>query len=303
MNKFSIKNTASQKGKVAIVTGANDGVGFETSFGLVSKGASLIMACRNLQKAESAKAKILKQFPDADVSIILLDLNSLESVKEFADNFKENHSTLDILVNNAGIMVPPLNKTKEDFESQMGVNYFAHFLLTGLLMKELNAAENGRVVSLSSIAHKRGKIDFNNLNAEQKYNKSQAYSQSKLACLMFAYELDRNLRKSGSKVMSVAAHPGVSPTNLFKNLPFIARKLFGPVMGPLLNTPKQAALPSLMAALDSSVQSGDYCGPSGFMEMSGNPAKASSQPQSHNKDVAKKLWDVSEELVGFKFNL
>lgn len=303
MTIFTVKSAPSQNGKIAIVTGANDGIGFETSLGLVSKGAKLIMACRNAQKATDAMARLKKQYPDANVVFIPLDLNSLKSVRAFAAEYKKSHTTLDILVNNAGIMIPPFAKTEEGFESQMGVNYFAHFLLTSLLMDELNAANSGRVVSLSSIAHKRAKIDFDNLNAENGYDKSDAYGQSKLACLMFACELDRILKKAGSNVISVAAHPGVSPTNLFNNISAFMRKVLLPLMRPLLNTPEQAALPSLMAALDDGVAGGDYYGPTGFAEMSGKPAKVEAKPQAHDTDVAKRLWEVSEELVNTKFQL
>lgn len=303
MQNFTIKNAPSQKGKIAIVTGANDGVGYETSLGLLSKGAKLIMACRNPKKAKNAMAKLKNAYPNTAIEFIPLDLSKLSSVKLFAEQYKQKFDKLDILVNNAGIMVPPFSKTEDGFESQMGVNYFAHFLLTGLLMNELKAAEKARVISLSSIAHKRGKIDFKNLNAEKKYDKSAAYSQSKLACLMFAYELDRKLREAGSEVLSLASHPGVSATNLFNNMPSLATKIIMPLSKPLLNTPKNAALPSLMAALDASVKSGDYFGPSGFLEMSGKPTKAASKPQSHNLETAKKLWNVSEELLGFKFEI
>ncbi|MGB1315825.1 MAG: oxidoreductase [Chitinophagales bacterium] len=301
MQNFTLKNAPSQKGKLAIVTGANDGVGFETSLGLLSKEAKLIMACRNPEKANNAIIKLKKAFPKAEIEFIQLDLSKLSSVKSFVKEFKQKFNKLDILINNAGIMVPPFSKTEDGFESQMAVNYFAHFLLTGLLMNELEAADKARVISLSSIAHKRGKIDFDNLNAEKNYNKSAVYSQSKLACLIFAYELDRKLRNAKSSVISLAAHPGVSATNLFENMPKLATKIVMPLSKPLLNSPKAAALPSLMAALDSEVESGDYYGPSGFMEMSGKAAKAHSKPQSHNLETAKKLWEVSEKLVGFKF--
>lgn len=301
MQNFTLKNAPSQKGKLAIVTGANDGVGFETSLGLLSKEAKLIMACRNPEKANNAIIKLKKAFPKAEIEFIQLDLSKLSSVKSFVKEFKQKFNKLDILINNAGIMVPPFSKTEDGFESQMAVNYFAHFLLTGLLMNELEAADKARVISLSSIAHKRGKIDFDNLNAEKNYNKSAVYSQSKLACLIFAYELDRKLRNAKSSVISLAAHPGVSATNLFENMPKLATKIVMTLSKPLLNSPKAAALPSLMAALDSEVESGDYYGPSGFMEMSGKAAKAHSKPQSHNLETAKKLWEVSEKLVGFKF--
>ena len=303
MKKFSIKESPSQAGKIAIVTGANDGIGFETTLGLVEKGAKLIMACRNPKKAEIAMENIIEKFPDADLTYIQLDLSSLNSVKSFVSEFKKKHQKLDLLINNAGIMVPPFSKTEDGFESQMGVNYFSHFLLTGLLMTELNAADSARVISLSSIAHKPGKINFENLNSEQKYSKMGAYSQSKLACLMFAYELDRKLRASGSKVISVAVHPGASPTNLMQHLPAFANKVLIPLVKGLFNTPQSAAMPTLMAAMDPLVKGGDYFGPKGFAEMSGEPALAKSKPHSHDEVIADKLWVTSESLVDFKFNI
>lgn len=303
MTRFTLKNAPSQQGKIAIVTGANDGIGYETALGLVSKGAKLIVACRNPEKADAAIVRMKKDFPEADISFIQLDLNSLKSVRNFADEFKRTHQKLDILINNAGIMVPPFAKTAEGFESQMGVNYLAHFLLTGLLIKELNLSDNGRVVSLSSVVHKSGKIDFDNLNAENGYSKSDAYSQSKLACLMFAYELDRRLKESDSNVVSVGAHPGGSVTNLVKHMSRLQKIFLLPIFRMLSHAPKEAALPSLMGALDSKAKGGDYFGPTGFGDISGKPGKVKSSSHSYDKTVAKKLWDASEKLVDFKFVL
>lgn len=303
MKRFTLKDAPSQKGKIAIVTGANDGIGFETALGLVSKGTKLIMACRNPEKAENAIALIKNEFPEAELSFIQLDLNSLKSVRTFADEFKRTHKKLDILINNAGIMVPPFSKTDDGFESQMGVNYFAHFLLTGLLIKELNSADNGRVVSLSSVVHKSGQIDFDNLNAEKGYSKSKAYSQSKLACLMFAYELDRRLKDSGSNVVSVASHPGGSVTNLVKHMSTLQRIFLLPIFRLLSHSPAEAALPSLMGALDPSSKGSDYFGPTGFGGISGKPGKVESSPHSYDEIVAKKLWEVSAKLVNYKFDL
>ena len=260
------------------------------------------MACRNKEKAEFAMANIKIKYPEADLSYIQLDLNSLNSVRSFVIEFKKRHQKLDLLINNAGIMVPPFSRTEDKFESQMGVNYFSHFLLTGLLMDELNTADQARVISLSSIAHKSAKINFDNLNSEQKYSKMRAYGQSKLACLMFSYELDRKLKSSGSKVISVAVHPGASPTNLMKHLPAFANKILIPLVKPLFNSPQNAAMPTLMAAMDPLVKGGDYFGPTGFAEMSGEPALVKAKPYAHDKIVAKQLWEISEKLVDFKFN-
>jgi NAD(P)-dependent dehydrogenase (short-subunit alcohol dehydrogenase family) len=300
---FNIDNIESQKGKVAIVTGANSGLGQEITIGLAKKEIKVIMACRNIEKAESAKFEILKTIPSADIEIMELDLNSLTSVKSFVKSFCEKHNHLDLLIENAGIMIPPFAKTEDGFESQMGVNYFSHFLLANLLMPVLNKTEGARIATTSSIAHENGRIDFENLNSEISYSKMGAYGQSKLACLMFAYELQRRLDKAGSKVIAISAHPGVSKTNLFANVPKLIQILMIPFLPLFTHSPKKAALPMLYAALGDDVKSADYFGPTGFKGMKGKPGKVKSKPQSYEKEVAKKLWEVSEKLTGQNFEI
>lgn len=298
---FNIQKIPSQKGKVAIVTGANIGLGYETALELAKKHMHVIMACRNLKKASIAKQNILNTFPTASLEIMTLDLNSLKSVRSFAEEFRSKHTQLNLLINNAGIMIPPFSKTEEGFESQMGVNYFAHFLLTGLLLPLLEITPESRIVSLSSMAHKNGKIDFANLNAEKSYSKMGAYGQSKLACLMFAYELDRRLKKSGSPVKSVAAHPGVSNTDLGRHVAKWLYAVLTPLLSLMTHPPQNAALPSLYAALGEDIEGGDYTGPTGFNEMKGKPGKVKSTPLSHDKEIAKKLWEVSEKLTHINY--
>ncbi|MCL4159416.1 UNVERIFIED_CONTAM: hypothetical protein GTU68_042779 [Idotea baltica] len=259
------------------------------------------MACRNEAKANTAKANILTEVPRADLKVMVLDLNSLDSVRKFAKNFEEKFTHLDLLINNAGIMVPPFSQTKDGFESQMGVNYFSHFLLTGLLLPILNKTEGARVISLSSKAHEQGKIDFENLNSEKDYSRLGAYSQSKLACLMYAYELDRRLKQAGSSVISIAAHPGASNTELARHLPRWLYYLLYPIVTLISHSPKNGTLPQLQAAIDLNVAGGDYFGPTGFNGMKGKPGKVESKPHSHDKDVARKLWKVSEELTGINY--
>lgn len=300
---FNLKNAPSQQGKIAIVTGANIGLGYETTIGLAKKGAKVIMACRNLQKAENAKNEILNKVPDADLMVMELDLNSLLSVRKFAASFSEKFDRLDLLIENAGIMGPPFVKTVDGFESQMGVNYFSHFLLTNLLFPILNNTKGSRIVTLSSKAHERGRIDFTNLNSEKSFSRMGAYSQSKLACLMFAYELQRRLEKAGSQVIAVAAHPGVSNTNLGQYIPRLLYYVFLPVVSLFSHSPENAALPSLMAAMDENVKGGDYFGPTGFNGMKGTPGKVKSRPHGDDLEVAKKLWEVSEELTKQKFTI
>lgn len=301
MTIFDITKIPSLKGKTAIVTGANTGLGFETTLALAKKHAHVVMACRNLKKAHQAKEAILQQFPSASLEIIQLDLNSLDSVREFANEFKKEHQQLNLLINNAGLMIPPLMRTKDGFESQFGVNFLSHFLLTGLLMPVLEKTNHSRVVSLASIAHKGAKIDFDNLNSEKSYARSKAYGQSKLACLMFAYELDRRLKKSGSKVISVAAHPGVSNTELGRYIPKLLYTILFPLVKIMTHPPHLAAKPSLYAALNEDLQGGEYIGPKGFNEMKGKPGIVGSEPQSHDQEVAKKLWEVSEKLAKISF--
>ena len=189
MSNFSLESIPSQKGKVAIVTGANIGLGYETALALAKKDFTVVLACRSLSKAKKAMGNILKEAPKADLEIILLDLNSLDSVKGFSDEFAERYTHLDLLIANAGIMFPPFQTTEDGFESQIGVNYLAHFLLINLLFPILSQSDGSRVILLSSLAHKYGKIDFDNFNSEKSYSALKSYAQSKLACLMFAYEL------------------------------------------------------------------------------------------------------------------
>ena len=301
MKNWTIDQVGSQTGKVMIVTGANAGLGYESALALAKKEATVVMACRNLSKAEAAKAKILQAVPNAKLDIIQMDLTDLESVKTFAKNFLEKYDRLDVLMNNAGVMVPPLTKTVDDFELQMGANYFGHFLLNGLLLERLNATPNARIVMLSSLAHENGAIDFDNLNAEKSYSKIGAYGQSKLACLMHALELQRRLEASGSGTIAVAAHPGVSPTELVRHMSKVLVFVLTPLFLLISHKTSKGALPQLMASLADDVKGGDYFGPTGFNGMKGKPGKVSPKPHAFDEAVAKKLFDVSEELTGFMY--
>lgn len=298
---FNIDNTSSQNGRIAIVTGANVGLGYQTTLALAKTGMKVVMACRDLNKAEQATNEIRLQVASADLEIMQLDLGSLKSVREFAEAYIQKYNRLDLLINNAGIMIPPFSKTEDGFESQMGVNYFSHFLLTNLLFPVIANTKNARIISLSSIAHERGVIDFDNLHAEKGYSKMKAYQQSKLACLMFAIELQRRIEAAGCNVVSLAAHPGVSNTNLGRHIPKLAMMLIWPFLSLFTHEPPKAALPTLMAALDSNVSGGDYFGPLGYKGMKGKPGKVKPKPHAFDIDVAKKLWTVSEELTGKQF--
>jgi len=298
---FDIEKIPSQKGRLAIVTGANIGLGYETTLALAKKEMSVILACRNLEKAEEAKQKILGEAPKAHVEIMQIDLSSLKSVRAFSASFLKKYKKLDLLINNAGVMIPPYSQTEDGFELQMGANYFGHFLLTGLLLDIIEKTPESRIVSLSSIAHKSGKINFDDLQSEKNYSKMEAYSQSKLACLMYAFELQKRLDKKGSKTLSVAAHPGVSNTNLSQHIPKILQLALTPLFMFMVHKPASAAQPTLLAALGKDVKGGQYFGPTGFREMNGKAGLARFMSFSKDEGVAKSLWETSEKLTDIKY--
>jgi len=301
MTKSHIEPTSKQKNQVAIVTGANSGVGFATSLALAKNNFQVILACRNIEKANHAKKVILKEYTNAKIDIIALDLSNLSSVRNFTDIFLSRYNSLHLLINNAGIMMPPFSLTNDGLESQMATNYFGHFLLTGLLLDVLNQSNEARIINLSSIAHKSGKINFEDINSQQKYSAWNAYAQSKLACLIFSYELNRRLKNSKYSTISVAAHPGVSTTNITQHYPKFISQLFH-LFGPLFSQkPKNAALPILHAALDKTVKGGEYFGPNGIGEMKGNVGKAIPSQKALNQEVAQQLWSLSEKLTNFKY--
>ena len=255
------------------------------------------MAVRNLQKGNAALDKIKIGYRHADARIMELDLASLESVRRFAEDFKKNFSRLDLLINNAGVMMPPYSKTADGFELQFGTNHLSHFALTGLLMDLIINTENSRVVNVSSASHKSGKIDFDDLDWEKRtYKKMRAYGDSKIANIYFTYELQRNLEKAGSKTIAVASHPGWTETELQRHVGIVnfLNRFFsqGIDMG---------ALPTLYAAIAPDVKGGDYYGPAGWQETRGYPKKVESNKLSQDKDIAQKLWRVSEELTGIEY--
>jgi NAD(P)-dependent dehydrogenase (short-subunit alcohol dehydrogenase family) len=298
MPEFNLKSLPSQKGRIAIVTGSNTGLGFEVAIGLASKGMKVIMACREIEKARVARQSILKKVPSGDIEIMIVDLSSLSSVRDFAQVYLSRFSRLDLLINNAGVMIPPYTLTNEGFESQIGVNYLAHFLLTGLLLDVITNTPGSRIVSVSSNAHRKGIINFNDLNSTKAYSRMKSYRQSKLACLVFAFELQRRLAKDGFKTLSVAAHPGVSVTDLVRYIPKWLMLLGKPLTAVLTHSPEKGALPILYAALAADVKGGEYFGPQGRSEWKGKPGRAYSTPLSHDEQLGKHLWEVSEKLTG-----
>ncbi|WP_129788344.1 SDR family NAD(P)-dependent oxidoreductase [Promicromonospora panici] len=295
--KWTERDIPDQTGRVALVTGANTGLGFETARALAARGASVVLAVRDVEKGKKAAARIA-----GDVSVQALDLTSLDSVREAAAELHTKHASIDLLINNAGVMIPPKQTTRDGFELQFGTNHLGHFALTGLLLDLLLPVPGSRVVTVSSIAHRTGgaAIHFDDLQWDRSYDRGAAYAQSKLANLLFTYELQRRLVPLGTTI-SVAAHPGLASTELVRNIPAAFRPIASAI-GPLLTqSAAQGALPSMRAATDPAVLGGQYYGPDGRGETRGNPRVVASSPQSYDETLQQRLWTVSEELTGVQF--
>lgn len=285
--------------KVAIVTGANSGIGFETSKVLAEKDFHVILACRDINAAERARNEIVGAVPAANLSVMRLDLSDLDCVKQFAAYVTAHFTGLHLLINNAGIMMSPYKVTPDGFENQFATNFLGHFALTGLLLPMLASTMHARVVSLSSLSYKWAPINFDDLQLERGYDKRKAYGQSKRACLVFAYELQRRLAASGLTTLSVAAHPGLSKTNLDRYFPALIR----PLGALFLQSPKMGALPVLYAALNEGLRGGEYIGPDGFQEMRGQPTIVDSDSDSKSAVIGRRLWQVAEALTGVRYAL
>jgi len=305
--KWTHKNIADQQGKVVIVTGGNSGIGYEAGLALAEKNARVILAARSVDKGELAAKTIRQTYPVADVSVMALNLADLKSVRSFAETFHAKYKTLDILINNAGVMALPARKTADGFEMQFGTNHLGHFALTGLLLPVLNATPNARVVTVSSGVHTAGDIHFDDLQWTKKYDRWGAYAQSKLANLLFAYELQRRFAGSNIKTISVGCHPGYAATNLQSAGPqmegSVSKQLMMNVGNFLLaQSQKMGALPTLFAAAAPEVNGCDYIGPTGLGGIRGYPDKVNSNDKSYDEALAKRLWTVSEELTGIVYN-
>ena len=303
---FTIDQFPDLSGKTAIVTGANSGLGLESARVLALKGARVIMACRNRVKAESAQEHIATQESESRIEIRELDLSSLTSVRAFAEGIRNDFDSLDILLNNAGVMALPRMLTADGFEMQFGTNHLGHFALTGLLLDLLQRAPDARVVCVSSIAAVTGKINFDDLQGEKRYSRYGAYGQSKLANLMHALELERRMRALGTSVKGIAAHPGLTFTDLQRNTakasgnPFEG-SMYKAIMPTLAMPVEKGTLPQLYAAAMPDAKGGAMYGPNGFQQVWGWPAEVKSPRHARNEENARKLWVVSEELTGVKY--
>jgi NAD(P)-dependent dehydrogenase (short-subunit alcohol dehydrogenase family) len=286
-----------QVGRLAVVTGANSGIGLETARELARRGAQVVLACRSQARADEAIAEIRSDVPDAQIDFMALDLADLEQVRAFAASVHERFDRLDLLINNAGVMIPPASKTKQGFELQFGVNHIGHFALTGLLLDLLVATRDARIINVSSTAHRMGKIHFDDLDFDARgYNASAAYGQSKLANLLFSSELAHRLKEVGAGVLVASAHPGWTQTNLQQNSNIF--QFLNPFLG---MQPIGGALPTLRAATAPGVEAGDYFGPSRFFEMWGPPTKVGRTKAAKSRADAERLWEVSEERSGVTF--
>ncbi len=305
--KWTVNDIPNQQGKLVLITGANSGIGYETALALAGKEAQVILAVRSPEKGQAAGQKIRSSYPQAGLEVLPLDLADLSSIRRFTDSFNQSYQRLDLLINNAGVMAIPFQRTVDGFERQFGTNHLGHFALTGLLLPAILAAPAARVVTVSSFNHNLGVIDFNNLDGSKAYGPWKAYNQSKLANLLFAYQLQRWFEVRQAKAISVGCHPGYAATNLQTAGPRMAgSKWMEGLMQwgnkTFAQSAAMGALPVLYAATAPEISGGDYTGPQGLGGMSGYPGKARSHPRSHEIGTAQRLWKVSEGMTGVRFN-
>jgi len=306
--RWTTENIPPLDEKTIVITGANSGLGFEAAQALAAHGAHVVLACRTMAKAQGAAEQIRTRFPNANVEPDALDLSDLASVRSFAREFLARHTKIDVLLNNAGVMAPPYMKTTDGFELQFGTNHLGHFALTGLLFDTIAKTPNARIVTVSSVAHLIGKMRFDDPSWEHGYSKWPAYGMSKLANLLFTYELARRCAVAGIPVRAVAAHPGYSSTNLQirggelanAKLTAWASRTFTPWVAQRAD---RGALPELYAAVADGVEAGDFIGPDGLGELGGYPTKVRSNARSHDGESMRRLWELSERLTGVHFGL
>lgn len=308
MSQWTAKDIPDLRGKTAVVTGANSGLGYDTALELARKGARVLLACRSKEKTDSAIASIRREVPNAVVEFVALDLADLASVRSASAEIAQRCPKLDLLINNAGVMALPLRRTKDGFEMQIGTNHLGHFALTGLLLPQLKAAPGSRIVNLASMAHRWTRaMNLDDLNFERShYMKWDAYGKSKLANLLFTFELDRRLKKAKVPVLSVAAHPGYSATNLAFAGPAMENSAFGKWFMDLGNKliaqpAAMGALPTLYAATAADMQGCDYIGPDGWRQLKGYPKKVGCRKLARDENLQSGLWALSEKLTGVGF--
>jgi NAD(P)-dependent dehydrogenase (short-subunit alcohol dehydrogenase family) len=306
-DKWNTADIPDQSGRTALVTGANSGLGLQTAKALAEAGATVLLGCRNAERAAAAEREIHAVAPDATVEVVELDLSDLASVERAAGEVAGRPEPLDLLINNAGVMAPPRRETKDGFELQFGTNHLGHFALTGRLIESLLSAPAPRVVNVSSIAHRAGKMDFDDLNWENGYSRWPAYGRSKLANLLFTQELARRAEAAGTNLIAAASHPGYASTNLQTNGPGMGA--LGVIAKPIMRVSNvflgqsdaKGALPSLYAATAPDVEGDDYFGPDGIGEQRGHPKKVGRNARASDPVVAEQLWKVSEQLTGVGF--
>jgi NAD(P)-dependent dehydrogenase (short-subunit alcohol dehydrogenase family) len=303
--KWTADRIPDQSGRVAVVTGANSGLGLITARDLARAGARVVLACRDTDKGADAMREITARVPEAEAELAALDLASLDSVRSFAREFSDAHDGLDLLINNAGVMAPPRRTTRDGFELQFGTNHLGHFALTGLLLSALDGRSDARVITVSSTAHRMGRINFDDLNGERRYRRWRAYCQSKLANLLFALELDRRLKASASALKSIAAHPGYAATNLQSAAaPMLDRTVMAATNLLLAQDAEMGALSLLYAATEPGLEGGAYVGPDGRGEHRGHPQPSAVPTRAaRNEAVAERLWAISEQATGVHFDL
>jgi NAD(P)-dependent dehydrogenase (short-subunit alcohol dehydrogenase family) len=323
--RWTAADVPDQAGRVAVVTGASGGIGLATAAVLAARGAEVVLACRDMAKASRAADWMRAMSTDAtrgggtargvgtggalpvSVRVVRLDLASLASVREAADEIRSGYRRLDLLINNAAVMLPPYQRTPDGFELTFGTNHLGHFALTGLLLDRLLAGRGARIVTVSSVSHWEGRMHFDDLQFERGYDGHQAYGQSKLANLLFSYELHARLTGLGADTISLAAHPGVVRTELWRTSPFLGRAIISRwawmVNFWAVQDAPQGALPSLRAAVDPGARGGQYYGPSGRKQYRGYPVPVESSARSHDTADGRRLWDISERLTGVSYSL
>ena len=292
-----------QSGRTAVITGGNSGIGFEAARVLAEQGARLFLGCRDQGKAHDAVVRIRATAPGAEVRVVPLDLASLRSIRTAAAQIRSGCEGIDLLINNAGVMMPPYGVTADGFELQLGINHLGHFALTGLLLDRLAGLPGARVVTVSSNSHQAGRINFDDLQSRRDYKRIAGYGQSKLANLMFTYELQRRLAAAGSPAIAAAAHPGLTRTDLARYLSRVMTAYYVMVERPLAQSAAMGALGTLRAATDPAVRGGDYYGPVRWRGERGYPQRISSSERSHDEGDQRRLWQESERLTGVRYTI